>query len=366
MGSGLTPSQALQLASIPVRDLPNLRKKLNSVGPKDAACVSETYLSAPLSIMLCDRKPWNLGGKSDQLETNADDFATKLLQDPLYLDALPNISHWALFFYPIFDSWSNDQQIILDDPNQVLAGHDLQPLGDQIVNPALDLDTLGIAQANIVYGDVIAASVFNDIWDDNEGLSAIAPAAPKDPNSLTQPEAAQALFIQKELAHGNPYLRSNVLMLAMDSARRTVPAGFDHGYDFALDFVQSSDTNPGFVLTELFNHKLSFDVRWAPKDSTQHPNDYCDKPDTDKKTECIKIPVATILGETVDLPSVEAFSDRDLVYPQSLMDLIAMRDRLAEAAATYNAFDLAVKDLPVEHRTERKIELAKSLTEAVQ
>lgn len=360
MAGGLTPSQAFELASIPVVDVPHLRKKLTSLSPGDAACVSDSYLSAPLAIMLCDKEPWNLGGKSDPTERKADDYASKLIQDPIYLDAVPNLSHWALFFYPIFDTYSNDQKILLN-PEEALANHSLRPLGKQIVDPILNLDTLAIAQANILQGDMMAAFVFNAIWDDNNGLAGDAPPGPKDPKKPTPLEAAEAQFIPQfipgNLKHRNDYLRKNVLMLAMDSARGPTQPGRDHAYDFALDYFQASDTEPEFLLSQLFNGKLRFGVRWAPKDATTNPPPNCDDSNPDRKRVCIKIPVAKILGESIDLPPLEAFSDRELVYPQSLMNILAMRDRLAEAAATYNAFEVAVQRLPEAQKEQRKTQL---------
>ena len=279
----------------------------------------------------------------------------------LFLDAIPNISHWALFFYPIFDSWSADDEVIINDPAFVLTNADYQPKGDQIVDPALALGTLGVAQANVVYGDVLAAAVFDALWDPSKGLAADAPASSN---------TAQSLFILSKVPGGNTYLRRNVLMLAMDAAEANGagPTDRDLAYDAALDFFRRSDDHQDFLLRGLFQEKLAFSARWAPKDS-KTTADYCEK-DTDpvdRKAKCLKVPVAQILGQMVDLPAVETFSGRILNYPQSLLGLIDQRDRLAEAAATYKAFDVAAQGVQDDDQRARlKSQFAKSLVEAVQ
>jgi hypothetical protein len=120
------------------------------------------------------------------------------------------------------------------------------------------------------------------------------------------------------------------------------------------------------MLDLLFQHKLTFGLRWALKGKA-NPLLKCESASSeDRKKACIKVPTAQILGQTVDLPSVAAFSARSLLYPQTLIGMIASRDRLADASASYRTFDIAVRDLknPVK-KSDQKAKLAKSLTEAV-
>lgn len=374
--AGTKAYQSFEYAALPVRDVRSLKKKLAAMTPKDAACTASTSLSLPVFEALCpDVDAYSPPAKAAKpREDEANNNAVAYLRFPIYLDAIDDLSRWALFFSPLVD-YQVDGKIQLD-AMKFLGTPGVKANGRGLVDSALQLDTLGIAQANMIYGDVLASLVFNDLWSNTSGLSADAPAAPKDANRPTQKEQAQALFT-KQLAGAkdpiaqNVYLQKNVLMIAMDQLWKYAPTNWDHAYEFALDYFAESETDPDYMLDVLFNRddpnaqKIKFGVRWVLKDGADATID-CNSASADRAKACLKVPTAQILGQTVDLPSIGEFSSRSLFYPQMLMDMIGYRDQLAAASASYRAFDIAVRNEKDKAAKDRmKAQLAKSLTEAV-
>lgn len=373
--AGTPAYQSLAYAALPVRDVPSLKSKLTAIGQKDAACTTSTSLSVPVFKALCPGidvySPPDKAGR--KMESQANDRAAEYLKSPIYLDAISDLSRWALFYSPLMDYQVDGK--ILRDPKAILNSPDVRPNGSELIDTALQLDTLGIAQANVIYGDVAAALVFNDLWSDDTGLLPDAPQPPKDANHLTQKEQAEALFT-KTLGGNAPiaknvYLQKNVLMIAMDRLWKYSPTTWDHAYEFALEFFAKSDSEPTYMLDVLFNprskpRKIEFGVRWVLMDGAD-PAIHCDSATgSDRAKNCIRVPTAQILGQSVDLPSVHEFSSRSLFYPQTMMDMIGYRDRLADSLAAYRTFDIAARNLKDRSaKAQLKNQLTKSLMEAV-
>jgi hypothetical protein len=360
-------SNAFAAAAVPVQDVPSLRTKLAMFMNANPSCDQKTVLGNPMIAMLCHLPPpqpsrpqiLNLPKRqSDDVERGAKNAATEFLQTPIFVDGLEEMSDWAEFYAPIYDFEDVGNGKFPKNAADFLSGDHVLPKsrGYTLVEGALNLDTLGIAQMNTLYGDVLAATVFNELWDATSGFPASA-------DGLKDAKATAA----KILSANNTFLQRNVLMLALDQARVSKTKGWDNAYAFALDYMRDSFDLPDAQLNQLFQKQIKFKNVLFPLD-VKHAGDtsYCDGlPDAEKSKQCIQKPVAVLAGIDVKLPSVSQFSDRTLVYPQMLTHLIQRRDELAELAAEYEVLDYAVADAKNQQdKDARTAQLTQSIVEA--
>jgi hypothetical protein len=330
-------ARLLAAGAVPTTNVSSLLSKLSTFTAGSPSCGKGTVLSDPLINVLCstdnssaaflDLPPTPML----QVESDSEGKAEAALQVPLVLDALEQLSTWAEFFAPAWDYADEAHTQFFTEASAFLAQKHAQPKGLILIKGALRVDTLGLAQMNLLYGDVPAALAFNDLWDDKTGLQASG-------NALTGRQAAAASL----LASGNPYLARNVLMLALDKSRAGKTSGFDLSYEFALNYMRLAKSDPDAQLKTLFQNQIVFKNVWKANDSAKPDSSCSDLPnDGERLKSCTLTAVATVAGVDVPLPSPLQFSNRTLVYPDRLLHLVQKRDGLAALAAEYEAFSYA-------------------------
>jgi hypothetical protein len=339
LSSGFNKARALGAAAIPADNVRSLIAKLQLFSQPHNSCTSDTLLNDSLIGLLCSQPqhPATFLTLSSEVqiqqENSAEDKALTNIQSPLMFDALEQVSTWAEFFAPVWDYADEAHTLFFTNAADFLAQPVILPKGLGLVRGALRLDSIAIAQMNMLYGDHLAAMVFNTLWSENNGLPSMASTLAGAPQKATS-----------LLASGNPFLARNVLMIALDKARVGQVAGRDLSYMFALDYLLTAKADSDAQLKALFGNKVTFKIAWRATDLSVPDGDAncAAEPDSsEKRKSCTPVPTATIAGVDVPMPSVDQFSHRTLVYPNSMLRIIGKRDSLAAMAAEYEALDYA-------------------------
>jgi hypothetical protein len=325
-----TTTNFVALLALPSQNVGSYRTKLNTMLVKAPACAQGSLLSEPMLQVLCVGGIGSLptratlpGASTSDSEQTAQERAEKVLERPLMHDSLQYLASWAMFWAPVYDYADLPNSKLFTTEADFLKQNNVEPKGPRLLNGALQTLTFGLAQMNMVYGDVPAGLLFDSLWSEQGGLLAT------DQNATEDQKAAIAL-----LKRENPYLRRNVLMFGLD---RAATAGKD-AYKFALTYMNETpdERHPADQLDSLFAGKIKFKNVSVPRDGVAD----CSKPESQKN--CYKVPHATIAGIDVPLPTADDFADRKFYYPRTMLELMQSREQVVSALADYNVFDWAV------------------------
>jgi hypothetical protein len=235
--------------------------------------------------------------------------------------------------------------------------------------------TIGIAQMNMLYGDWTAHRIFNLLWKTDEAehrfytaaeLTELEHKATDDSAKAVIENRTKALGILGGDKQGNPYLKRNMLMYALDRSCKLSGSGQQIAYEHAIDFLLSATQSPDSALKAIFGQSWEFGIGATPignfSDGSKYAAAEKECIENRQKKECSRFPVAKILGLSIPLPSPEEFNDRDLTYPTVLHELLAAREKLATRLTDYEIFDWAGADHA--DASQYKETLAKALIEA--
>lgn len=352
LATGANAAHALALAASPSPTVTVLRAKLALADNTLPACTTNTQLSAPLRTLLCSNvlPALPLPAPESQANTAAGEF----LNSAIMVDALSDIADWSEFFAPIADYEDASHARFVTSQDEFFALPLIIPNGKYLLQGALAVDTIGIAQTNVLYGDMMATTVFNQLWDDRTAFPATA-------EGLTPTQAKAAALLLAD----NPFLGRNLLMLALDHRHPVLSSGRDESYAYALGWLKTNSSNDATPLEVLFGGDLHFKGSWLPQDPAHNTDTAlcATYMESDRTAKCKWTAYATILGKDIPMPSVDAFSVRSLQYPQVLVDLLKKREELSSRIAEYDAFDYAASQAM--NPKQRKIQLEKSVLEVL-
>jgi hypothetical protein len=364
-------SSTVAMAAIPSDTVNQYRAKLVAFGTDAPVCARGTSLSDPLVAVLChddgdgpDRWPGRLqlSGIQVQREKMAEDRADEYMKAPLLQDAIVTLSEYARFFAPIYEYLDIQHKGVFQDTKSFVTKSGLVPRGPRLLNGALRTLTLGVAEMDMLYGDMTSGFLFNALWHDAAGESGFAQDAAGlcVSNDGTKKADAESVCELKKDAmqrlEGNPYLQRNMLMLALDHVAGQVSDGQLIRYTFAKDYMSEANSDPDAFLNDLFKGKLKFTNVWTPLDygdSPQSAIQHCSA--APEETKCYKVPSVTVgtytsidpdgrsITQTLNVPLPEPgqFRARAFVYPQSMLTMISERDRAAAQMADYQVFKWA-------------------------
>lgn len=345
----LKPHTALAVLALPARNIASVNKKLSLFTNSSPACSKGTLLSDPLLALACFQNgkptPSRLNipeNSSSTLEDIADQRSINLLNNVLAHDDTATLAEWALFYAPLYDIYDfKDNRIPASERDlfNLLADESFAkntPNGQILLRGALRVITVSLAQMNMLYGDVTAKMVFQNLWDSANKKFLPAPGIPDNckPGAendckfadLSSPQQAFLIF------KNNPYVQRNVLMLGLNETSKLNGPGQNIAYDSALEWMKTAAENVDGQL------RAAFGEGWEFKNLIKEGLD------KDGKKVNIKFPAAVIYGVDITLPTVDDFNNREFSYPYTLRRMLATRDLIANRIADYEAIDWSVKD----------------------
>lgn len=357
--NGMKLTNVLGAAALPARGVKDYQTKITWFSKDAKACARGTVLGEPLVNVLCwdpsdDDSPTltlrtlTVSG-SQALEDNAQQVAARIMEDPLMRDQLVDLAKLAEFFAPLYDYSDPATGTVFADFDKFLSQPAPGGKGENLIRGALQTLTFGVAEGDMLYGDVTAGLIFHTLWAGPAGFTTtdqhVVIDATGTPSLVSGDSDLQNQAIAL-LQTGNPYLQSNVLMLALDSASLVSGDGQEFAYEQALDLLKNADVEPESQLNVLFQGELHFKNLWRPlkvaDDQASADAAAKDCESSHDMTKCIKVPAATFLGVDVPLPSPDDFTRRTFVYPSFLLEMLGTRDRMAALLADYEVFNAAV------------------------
>ncbi len=267
------------------------------------------------------------------------------MQDPLLF-----LADWSLFFAPIYDHLDLKNGKVLTTLDEFVEQRNL-PKGPRILIGAMQALTVGIAQLNLLYGDLTSKLIFELLWKKDipqdckvsstenceERFYTVSELSITD--TSTDENLKRITMLRKAaydlLASNNPYLLKNVLMHALAHTSKVNDQGAVLAYQTALDHMKSASVQPDALLISLFGQGMQF---ISSLESTNSGNSNC--ADTNNE-DCNRRLEASFLGLKVALPTAEEFRIRQLVYPPLMKDFLAMQNRLSARLAEYSVYDWA-------------------------
>jgi hypothetical protein len=357
--NGMALTSVIGAGALPARNVSDYKTKMAAFGRDADACAKGTVLSEPLVNVLCrdpnapDSPTLTLRTLKPSgfqpMEDYAQQKASAIMGDPLVGDQLVDLAKWAEFFAPIFDYTDPATKTVFADFDKFISQPVLGGRGERLIRGALQTLTFGVAQGDMLYGDVTAGLIFQTLWADLLGFLPTLDdhvVFDKDGHAALAPGGSDLQKQAIALLQNNPYLQSNVLMLALDSASLVSGDGQELAYEQALDFFIDSDVEPESQLNALFQGEIKFKPVWRPMKtfddsaSAEAAEKSCES--THDTTQCVKSPAATFLGIDVPLPPPDNFAQRAFVYPRFLLEMLGTRDRMAAHLADYEAFNSAI------------------------
>lgn len=243
----------------------------------------------------------------------ADDAASDLLRTPMVADAALETADWLLLTARIADVYDQAsgslirRNELLERLQEISAAANT---GRDIVEKVQIMLDVAITGYAAVYGSLPAAAY----------VEAIEGAEPTDDETRASwSEELQALRL-------NPYLVANVaitLLRERYGARLQQNRGVSStAYRVALEYAVDHEDDPGYLLRGIFGDDLHF------------------RKNMETKQIEIGIDGSDDLSEEIwaPVPGVDQFVEGTLIYPPKMLQLLAMRDRVAERLADYNAF----------------------------
>lgn len=360
---GITLASLLSSLSIPSRNIKNLNTKLNNLSQFSRSCVNNSPINDSLLGLLCksdsNKRPnrFNLDSTSPEaVETKATERVTNLLASPIMHDKVLTLSEWALFYAPIADSYdfANSKLFLTNDKIDIFkiaenkANYEVAD-GEELLKGALRVINVSLAQMNVVYGDLTAKAIFQQLWDkDNKRFWA--------EDKLISKEQKDALNLFK---NGNNYLRQNVLVIALNETSEIGASGQKEAYSHAIEWMKTATVLPDGSLRATFGNNWAFENIGKPvlyQKTTKDGKPYYDvTPEQIKecsdaakipgqKPNCEKFPVVALYGQQILLPEVDIFVEREFVYPEVMLRTMKARTQLVSKIAEYEAVEWAVKN----------------------
>lgn len=362
--AGWSVPHLLAALSLPSVNTKGLKTKMAFFDEASNACDSKSKLSDPMIALVCGennrlRLPVVSGAG---LEARARDNGLRVLRTPALYDAVNSLSEWSLFYAPIYDVTDFENRTISSDYFAMLKEPSYRPEGKGLLQGAARINSAALAQMNMVQGDITAKFIFDLLWDPS--TKTFLPES-----QLTSDEQKQALAILKL---DNPHILRNVLMLAMDSSAKMNGPGVKHAYKNALDSAHTYSVDAFAAFKPIFGTSIKFKNRWLPTrdDANEADRAKCNAADSTQKPPevmksengevlpiqpCSSVPLAIIYDMVAPLPTSEEFNDREFSYPNSLLQMVNYRDRLATRLADYDFLEWAVKDSPDKNAARKKL-----------
>jgi hypothetical protein len=336
----LTSHVSLAALTLPTRNIKGLDTKLTQFKNNSNACSKGTILSNPLISLLCYEKGKptpSLLTLPETSPTGLEDIAivrsNKLLNNVLAHDDTETLAEWALFYAPLYDIYDFTNNRIPANGNELMrifadeSYGKSKPGGQILLEGALKVVTVSLAQMNMLYGDVPAKMVFQNLWDPANKKFLDAPNIPGNctPGSENNCKFADLTAQQQAflIFKNNPYIQRNVLLLALNDLSNLNGPGEKIAYQSAIDWMKNATVNPDGQLKAAFGDKLNF---------------------VNIVRESTNFPAANIYGIEITLPSADEFNKREFVYPQTLRRILTNRDLIANRIADYEAIEWAAQN----------------------
>jgi hypothetical protein len=356
----LNPHTALAVLAVPTRNVPAVNKKLSVFANNSAACSKGTLLSDPLLALVCFENGRPIPSRltipensSSALEGVADQRSIRLLNNVLAHDDTSTLADWALFYAPLYDIYNfKDNRIPASEKDLVKLLADESygkntPNGQILLEGALRVITISLAQMNMLYGDVTAKMVFQNLWDSGNKRFLTAPSIPDNckPGSENNCKFSDLSSQQQALLifQNNPYVQRNVLMLALSETSKLNGPGEKIAYDAAVDWMKTGPENADGQLLAAFG------------DGWQFKNIVKEELDKDGKKANINYPAATLFGVDITLPSTDDFSSRDFYYPYTLRRMLATRELIVNRIADYKSIDWSLTEATDANKERKQI-----------
>jgi hypothetical protein len=363
----LDSAAVIAVDGVPARNVGSYQQKIRKFATgKPPSCATGSILSKPLVQILCaDPTSFHIPSRktlptarSASIENGAAQIGSKIMFNPLMQDPLIDLANDAEYYAPLYDYSDLVHNRLFKSKDEFFRQPNLQAHGPRLLNGALQTLTVRVAQLNMLYGDLTADMVFTELWDESEKTFKLV-----DDSSTNEQKLA------RDLLKINPYLASNVLMLALDRTSNVSSDGQAVAYKFALNWKQGSAVYEDGQLQATFSSKLAYRNVWvaaaAANDSTAPAGSLqkCsgDAAPGEIKTGCSKATMVNIAGTDVLMPAPEDFAARTLAYPTILRRMVGKRDEVAQRLADYEVFDWATKSLPADQRNSAKQKLVQAI-----
>ena len=361
-------AHSLSLLSMPAHSTSSFEQKLrNWESAPSSNCSKDTKLGEVLVGLLCTRPESSLRASRLTLpqvanrddERYASDHAGKILGAPLTQDPIPYLADLSLFFAPVYDLLDLSSSKVMTTLDEIVANAGDEAKGTRLLPGALQVVTVGVAQLNLLHGDLTSKLIFDLLWKKDilkdckptvtepcterfytvDELSKPLSALPDDVSKTLAKRRNQAYELLK---YNNLYLQRNVLMYALTRTCLLKGDGQHLAYQYGLDALNKTSIDPEGQLASIFDRGIHFSTVWEPSKAPAIEKGCAEK--NEKKEGCIGTPVAQFLNLTVPLPTKEEFRDRELIYPPLMRQLLAVQNKIERRLAEYSVLDWATRN----------------------
>jgi hypothetical protein len=264
--------------------------------------------------------PTLVDSPSEQL---AEQTTKASLDDPIVRDQLFDLTNWTSLIARPFDFWTGQGSNIYT--LTALGEGKGEPRGKDLIWGTASILDIAIAQQAMLSGDINAKFVYDATWEKGGENT---PGLLKKIDDKSPP---LALLAQKLLRNpNNPWLARNVLMFALDDALHTKSGDPSIPYQDAINRFFSipdpktpddKEMNAGTLfMRSIF--KLPEQAKFTIEDAAT-------------PTGVMRKLFLNFGDLKIEMPSVEMFRTRSLIYPKSVSDLVALREQLAAKLVDY-------------------------------
>jgi hypothetical protein len=299
------------------------------------ACSEQSLLGLRAKKLLCVKKS-NFDPSQHNKDGNeqiANNKAKQYMQVAIVRDQISDLVNYSSFVANAADfapgGADNQKPYTLAE----LAEKPNFPYGREILEGTLMMLDIAIAQQTMIYGDLTAYFIFEQLWDTQTKRF-------KKPESTTQQTAWNLLNNAN-----NPWLGRNVMMLILESTMRACQRdkcdAADIQYQTAIENFYPTIQEEGKPedLRPLTEKDRQSGKDWLLAMFDISPEAHFEEIETQKGMPIPRRVIMKLDGLILQLPESSDWKARRLSYPPALFDRIHERELLAQRWADYAVFD---------------------------
>jgi predicted nucleic acid-binding Zn-ribbon protein/DNA-binding phage protein len=346
----------LAALATPTRKLSTTKKVGESVFTT-AVCVKQTTLGSVLFEAICGKASGYSFSTPDSdlvprqrdsaVEQAASDLGYALLGTPLVQEDISKLAELQLYFAPLYDIRKTDSTYAFDR-KEILDSAAVLGRGKSELQSALSAILLSVAQINMLYGDQTSRMIAESLWDEKAKRFATKTELDKLEPTHRMRRAVSFIAGSQSEQSGQTYLAQNTLMTMLDrlsTSAQPYGTGERLNYSNALEALLKLTIEPDALMRTLFGIDQNNDsVKFIKSNIDNITGKNCTQTEAAAiKDNCYPVASAIAFGLEIPMPSVDAFSERRMIYPASLDLLIKQQNSLGTAISNYSILDKSAK-----------------------
>jgi hypothetical protein len=273
-------------------------------------------------------------------DVRATQTATAFLQTPIVRDQVSELTKYAGFV-----AGPSDMAVGGSAPGartlDMIVGGGRASLGRELITGALMVSDVSIAQQAMIYGDLTAWFIAEQLWDPNAKHFRSAPA--------TDADKAQFALAKKLLANANnPWLQKNVLMLILlrsekpcgagAAAATCVSRGMLYGLGYDRFFPTTGDGKDAKLAAPDADSVTAAKNWWLGLFDIPEEAKFAASDSVGGRPVARRV-LLQLDGYELPMPTPNDWSRKAFVYPPLMQERVADRLVLAQRLADYTVFD---------------------------